>query len=362
MRFNHDIAEPRGHLPGQKDIVADAERAERIARGEGRGRVLLIRPFDKAIVDVIAGHHRAGMGRSKDQPRRAHTVVDRIPLKEVIARHDAVAPRQQREMTELGGAAVAQLHVVGVGVKRDGGPVRHRQRILRRQELAAVNQHALTAAPDRGDATVFRAADKTVPQVKDQPRGREVDRTAPVVALELDIIEHEFRQRGEAAEIHHVLELAEGEILRPFRVVKRRVERDLLRGDILGPHINLAPHPGPFDQRAHRHIGDIGHIGQLARVRGRVARLRRHHHRVPSAARRGLKLAVADHPTGGIAGLVRHRRLHVERPGHIHLAPPHIERVVIRVVQKRLKGFQKSGLFILEGFDIARQIEIAAQQ
>ena len=198
-----------------------------------RRRVLLIGPLNEAVIDVVARHHRAGVGRGKDQPRRAHAVIDLIALEEMVTSDDAIAPGQQRKVAELGGAAVAQFNIIGIGVQRDAGPVWHRQRVFGRKELAAVDQHPLTTTPDRGNAAIHRATDEAIPQMENQPRRRENDRAAPVVALKLDVGHHEFRQRGKAAEIHQILELTEGEILRTGGIKQRCVQRDFLRRHIL---------------------------------------------------------------------------------------------------------------------------------
>lgn len=104
------------------------------------------------------------MALGEDQPRTADTIVDRVALKAVIARDDVVGPAEQTEMAEFGGTAVAQLDVVGIGVEADADPVRHVQPILRGQELAAVDQHALAARPVRGQPPVRGPRDETVLQ------------------------------------------------------------------------------------------------------------------------------------------------------------------------------------------------------
>ena len=135
-----------------------------------------------------------------------------------------------------------------------------------------------------------------------------------------------------------------------------------MRGDVLGAHINLAPYPIARDQRPHRHIRHIHHICQLARIRGRIAGLRGHRDRIPIAIRSRFKLAVSDHPPRGIAAAFGCRGLHIDRAGHVDLAPAQIQRFMIRIVQQRLKRLAKGDLFIPESLDIVRQIKVAPQQ
>ena len=302
------------------------------------------------------------MLRRKDQPSRADAVFDRIPLKEMVPRDYIILPRKQRKVAKARGTVIADLDVIGITVDRNRGPVRHVQRVFGGQKLAAIHEHPLTPAAARRDPPILGSRDKAVAHMENRPRRRKVDPAGHVVALDFDVIEDELAQLAIVAEIQQILKPRKGKILCPRRVIQRCVQRDLLCGDILGPHIDLAPHPVAGDQRPHRHIRDVHDIRQLARIRGRIACLRGHRYRVPIAIARRLKLAVADYPSRGIAGAFRRRRLHIDRAGNVDLAPTQIKRFMIRIIQQRLKRLTKCDLFIPERLDIMGQIEIPPQQ
>ena len=65
-------------------------------------------------------------------------------------------------MAKLAHAVVANLQVIRVGVHPDTGAVLRVGAPFIGDELASLNEHALTAAPDRCKTTIFRACDKAV--------------------------------------------------------------------------------------------------------------------------------------------------------------------------------------------------------
>ena len=69
--------------------------------------IVLVGPFDKTIVDVVACNAGTGITRSQDQPGRADTVCNRIALEKVVARDHAVIAPQKRKVAKPCGAVVA---------------------------------------------------------------------------------------------------------------------------------------------------------------------------------------------------------------------------------------------------------------
>ncbi|AAV93777.1 hypothetical protein SPO0458 [Ruegeria pomeroyi DSS-3] len=362
MRLDHDIAEPGRHLARQKDIVGDAQRAERESAIEVRVRVLFVSPFQAAIVDIVLGKSRARVSPDQYDTRCARPVVNGIALKEVVAQDHMVLPRHDGKMTEPGRPAMAQLDVVGIGVEPDAAAVRHVQRLFRREKLAPVDQHALTATTDRGDSTILWPTDKTIVKRECSAVRSQPDRAAMGVTLELDVLHVELRQRAEAAEIQHVFEAAEGEDLGACRIIERRVQCDLTGPHVFRAHIDFAPDTRSRHQGTHRNIGDIRHVVQLTRVIGVICRLRDKGIGIPSGTRHRHQLPVADHPSGRETGPVWNSRLHVDRRGDRHIAPAHVQRFVIRPVQQRLKRLAKGGFLVTKGRDIGRKIKILGQQ
>ena len=85
VRLDHDIAEPGCYIAGQENIVGNGERRKRKFRVELGCCVLLIGPFQKAVVDVVSGDCAACVRPSDDQTRAADTIVDRVTLEKVVA-------------------------------------------------------------------------------------------------------------------------------------------------------------------------------------------------------------------------------------------------------------------------------------
>ena len=61
MRLDHEEAKPRRHVNRLEDIARDTERAERKLAAEGGFGIMLVGPFDKTVVDVIADDRRTVM-------------------------------------------------------------------------------------------------------------------------------------------------------------------------------------------------------------------------------------------------------------------------------------------------------------
>mmetsp|Transcript_29466 Transcript_29466/g.57711 ORF Transcript_29466/g.57711 Transcript_29466/m.57711 type:complete len:621 (+) Transcript_29466:963-2825(+) len=361
MGFDHKITEPRCHVARQIDIVSDGQRAKRKADIEIRRRIPFIRPLDETIVDVIARHHAGGKILHQHKACCAEPVRHSIALEKVVAGHQMVLTSHHGEVAEHRGPAIAQLHIVGIDVKGNAHTLIHIGGFFRRQKLATVDQKALTSTPDGGQTPVFRTAHKTVLQLKSGARGGQHDATGIAITLELDVRHDEFRQLVEAAEIHQILEAAERILLRALRIKQRRVQFQFLRTHILAAHINLAAHAIAFDQRPDLDIGDIDHIGQLARIRRAIGGLTGSKLGLPIVAER-LKLTVADHPTRGKGRTIGDGGLHVDGARHCHPAATHIQPLMIRTVQQRLKRLLEGQLFIAKGLDIRGQVIALAQQ
>ena len=266
---------------------------------------------------------------------------------------------QHREMAEMHRPVVADLQIVGIGIEPDRDAILRAKRAFVRQELTAVDHHPLTAVADGGDAPVARLGDEAVADLEDRPARRQKDAAGIAVALQLHIIDHHLRQRGEAGKVEDIFEPREGVDLHPSRAVKRLAQRQGSRPGVDGGHIDLAPHARALDQRPHRHVGDIGDRRQHAVVRGAVAGLRGHDIGRPGRAVDNVELAVADRAAGGKGGLVVHRRLHVDR--RRHLDPPSVEvkRFMVGEVEKRLERLAEPQFLIPEGGRIGGQVKAA---
>ena len=100
-------------------------------------------------------------------------------------------------MTELRCPIVAQLYVVIIGVQSDADAICGICLRLCCHEMAAVNQHALTPRPDRGDAAIFWLRDKAINHVKDQATARQHHRICSFLALEFNVLKVDFFSQGE---------------------------------------------------------------------------------------------------------------------------------------------------------------------
>ena len=69
-------------------------------------------------------------------------------------------------MAEPRRTVVADINVVGMGIDRDGGTVRNVFAVFSRQELAPINQHALTARTVGCNPPISGARDKALVNVK----------------------------------------------------------------------------------------------------------------------------------------------------------------------------------------------------
>ena len=81
---------------------------------------MLVRPFDEAIVDLIANDGVAAIALGDDQATKPHTLPRRIALKPVVPREKVRRTADHREMAVLGDPVVADFHIIAIGVERDG--------------------------------------------------------------------------------------------------------------------------------------------------------------------------------------------------------------------------------------------------
>ncbi len=116
---------------------------------------MFVRPFDRAVVDIVPHNRRLHICLGQHQPPEADAILGIVTLKPVVAFDHMAAAVHDGEMRETVKAAVADLGVVVVDVQRDGRAVLGQNAHLIRQELTAVDQHALTSRADRGDAAIL---------------------------------------------------------------------------------------------------------------------------------------------------------------------------------------------------------------
>ena len=78
---------------------------------------MLIRPFQRTIVDVIPHDRDANIGAGQNDARKAQPITDRIPLINMIARNNIIRPTQDSKMAELRSPVVPQLYIISVGTE-----------------------------------------------------------------------------------------------------------------------------------------------------------------------------------------------------------------------------------------------------
>ena len=103
------------------------------------------RPFPKVLGALIAGNDVLGVGQGNDDPAQTWPIHLIIAVKPVITGDQVARSCQNAEMLELADTIIADLHVMGIGVKRDADTVRRWHRLFVRDHVAPVQHHALTA-------------------------------------------------------------------------------------------------------------------------------------------------------------------------------------------------------------------------
>ena len=78
---------------------------------------MLIRPFQRTIVDVIPHDGGTDIGADQNDASKAQPISDRIPLINMIARNNIIRPTQDSKMAELRSPVVPQLYIISVGIK-----------------------------------------------------------------------------------------------------------------------------------------------------------------------------------------------------------------------------------------------------
>ena len=180
---------------------------------------MFIGPFDKVVIDVIAGDRGHAVRRGDDNPAFAHAQRGLITVEPVIANNCRSGPAQNAEMLEHHNPVFPQFDIIGICIQRDGRAVCNIQRLLIRQKLAPINQHALTARSDRGNPPILWLGQKTIPQMKGQPLPGQQYAAGNAVALKIDITEYQVGQICIAREIQQIFEPPKGKDLRTRRVI-----------------------------------------------------------------------------------------------------------------------------------------------
>ena len=80
---------------------------------------MLIRPFQRTIVDVIPHDRGADIGVGENDASKAQPISDRIPLINMIARNNIIRPTQESKMAELRSPAVPQFHIISIGIENN---------------------------------------------------------------------------------------------------------------------------------------------------------------------------------------------------------------------------------------------------
>ncbi|MPL84634.1 hypothetical protein SDC9_30599 [bioreactor metagenome] len=294
--LDREPGEPGRRVDADEGIAADGEPAEGIFGAEiGVGRIF-VRPFDRRIVDVIAGHRRLHVRLAEDQPRQTRRRIKVIALKPVVADDQMPRAVQDQGVAEAHEAALADLRVIGIDVERDRAALGRGHRALVRQELATVDQQVLAAMPDRGDGAVLRLHHIAVADLEHLARRSEQDAACLAVAQELDVVDVEPVEFGKPREIKDILVAGEGVAARARTAVEGLRQGQRARRHVHRPHIDLAADARTADPRADRDVGNVGDIGQHQRRRRRIGRLRGDDGVVPGRPLDHVELAVAQHP------------------------------------------------------------------
>ncbi len=128
--LDDDEVERGQHVAGEEDITGDGEAAERELRTEIGLGIVLVGPFEIAIVDIVGGEDAAGRLIGKHQPRRARRRGKAIALEDVVAHHQVVVAEHDPGQPETLKAVVADLGVVGIDVERHRAAVHRGQALI----------------------------------------------------------------------------------------------------------------------------------------------------------------------------------------------------------------------------------------
>ena len=80
---------------------------------------MLIRPFQRTIVDVIPHDRGADIGVGENDASKAQPISDRIPLINMIARNNIILLAQDSKMAELRSPVVQQLYIISVSIENN---------------------------------------------------------------------------------------------------------------------------------------------------------------------------------------------------------------------------------------------------
>ena len=181
---------------------------------------MLIRPFQRTIVDVIPHDRGANIGAGQNDASKAQPISDRIPLINMIARNNILRPTQDSKMAELRSPVVPQLYIISVGIENNAFAVLRFFLILGRVKKTIVNQHALTACTNRGDRPMSRAGDITITQLKQPTRLRQHNGAGFSVALKFNVGKAHFIQQPKTTNIKQILKPRKCIFLGAFRRIK----------------------------------------------------------------------------------------------------------------------------------------------
>ncbi len=324
-------------------------------------RIVLVGPFDVAIVDVVRRDHAAGGLVGENQPGHPRRIGQIVALEQVVAHDQVVAALQDAGQAEPLEPVFADLRVISVDVEGHRAAVDRRLALIRRGELAAVDVQILAGAPGRRNPPVLGPVEIAVLDQKVRSVARQHHAAAEFAHLEFDILHGKQRQPREAVKIERVFEPGEGVDLRRVRAVKRLAQGQRGAAHVHLFHINLAPHAVARHQRSRLDLRGVAQPGQLVGVVRVVDTGAGGHVRGPVGGVERVELAIADRARDLEYVHVRHRRLHVDRPVELDTPPLHVEGVVVGVVHQRLEALLERQHLVAEGVDVARQIEIADQ-
>ena len=323
-RRHDDPTEGAAHIDGHEGVPGDRQATEGQLVAETRFGIMFVRPFEKAVVDIVPRHKAARMGRGEDDPRPPQARHLIVALKEVVPKDDMPRSAKDREMGKAHDAVVAQLGIVRVHVQGDGRAGLGGNVQFVRLELAAIHHQTLTAGPYGGDPPVKRPVEDAIVHPQRKADLGQHQTACDAQTVELDLAELDAAEVLERGQVDQIAIPTEGEAARPRRRKQRLAKFQRPRRDIDRPDIDLAPHAGADDLRAHRDIGDIGDAGQAAWLRDRIGCDGCDIGRGPSGACGGLDLAVADDPPLVKAGKSRDRAK-VDGCGQAHAAARHVE-------------------------------------
>ena len=257
-RRDHQPAEMRGDVVHGEDVAGDGEAAEGEAAAEGGLGVMFVRPFDEAVVDVIAGEQRLHIGRGQHDAGPSGAIGRIIALEEMVAHKEMPGAPHDGEGRETDDAVATDLGVVGVDVQRNRGAVLCGEVEFVRLELAGIDHQALTARADGGDAPVARAVEDAIVDPERKPDLGQHQPACDAAAIEFDFAEFDPAEVFETAEINQVAVALEGEGARPRRPEQGLAEFKGACRDVDGADIDLASDARAADPRACGDVGDVG--------------------------------------------------------------------------------------------------------